>query len=346
MAEEIRLPEEEKLPDIDITDEEFAEYINSLDDLTLLEASSLKRSVDETIRQWKLCKESLNSLSVADDADKKLSNSIAEANIFESMGVDTRDEFNTEYEKNIGRLEEIAAKLLAIIEEHKDEVDSTTYMTQQMITILKRRLGSSVEPNSEPFYDREKKTGELILKTFEYRLTGSKEIIDYLSQKIVPWLRSHRKEVSKSLREETKLLLEGCKTRAIKDLCRQFSENTIAKFMYHLRESLDDCAELVIIFTNFLAHMLKHGKNSGTDSYGKILVLDFTDMYNGIYDIPDWSIQEYLDLFYEKITETLTEEVEDRYPSKNWHVISDDCDCGLTRPMENPHDWELLKDTD
>lgn len=183
MAEEIRLPEEEKLPDIDITDEEFAEYINSLDDLTLLEASSLKRSVDETIRQWKLCKESLNSLSVADDADKKLSNSIAEANIFESMGVDTRDEFNTEYEKNIGRLEEIAAKLLAIIEEHKDEVDSTTYMTQQMITILKRRLSSSVEPNSEPFYDREKKTGELILKTFEYRLTGSKEIIVYLGQR-------------------------------------------------------------------------------------------------------------------------------------------------------------------
>lgn len=343
MAEDIRLPEEEKIPNIDVSDEDFEEYLKSLDELTLLEASSLKRSVDETIQQWKLCNEALANIGSA-SADKKLNNTIVEANILETVSVDTREEFAADYEKNINRLNAISDKLLTIIDEHKDEVNSTTYMTQQMIAILKRRMKALNE--KEPNYEYELATGVMILKTFEYRLEGSMKIIDYLEQKLIPYLRNHRKEIARSMREETKLILNSTKTRAIKDLCRQFSEDTVAKFMYYLREELNDSAELVMVFTNFLAHLLKHGKSGGSDSYIKILILDFVDIYNGIYDIPDWSSSEYMDYFYEHITDPFSDYMSQKYSgSKYSHIISETSDCGVTPPMVQPaEDQKILED--
>lgn len=333
MAEEIRLPEEDKLPNIYITNEEFETYMKSLDELTLLEASTLKRSVDETIQQWKLCKQALDKLG-SESVDEKLNNTIVEANILKSIDLDTKEDFIQDYGRNISRLDRIAEKLLAIIEEHKDEVDSTKYMTEQMITILNRRLGALNK--EDPNYEYELKAGTTIRKTFEYRLKGSQDIIKHLATKMVSYVNTHRKEISKSIREETRLITSGVKTRAIKDLCHQFSENTIAKFMYYLRENMNDSAELVIIFTNFLAHLLKYGKSKGEDSYIKILILDFVDIYNGIYDIPNYNPSEYMEFFYENITEVLGGLVESFKWIKKWCIISDLSDCGLTTPLDEP----------
>ena len=336
MAEEKNLPDEQTLPTIDIPDEEFDEYINSLDELTLLEASSLKREVDNAIRQWKLCRDTLSNLDNPAVNDK-LNSSIREANLLETVNVDTREKFESDYETNINRLEKIAEKLLAIIDEHKDEIDSTVYMTQQMIVILTKRLKAL--PKDDPNYELELKVGNRILDSFTDRLTGSRETINWIGEKLIHYIRTHRKEISKSLREETKLVLHNERTKAIKDLGRQFSENSIAKAMYYLSNIFNDRVDQVIIFTNFLAHVLRHGKDSGDDSYAKLVILDLIDIYNGIYDVPDYSRDEYLEYFYNSVVHPMSDFLL-RGGKRKIVVLPPESNYGLLKPIDEPAEFK------
>lgn len=332
MAEEKYLPDEQTLPRIDVSDEEFAEYLNSLDELTLLEASSLKRNVDDVIRQWMLCKETLNRIDKA-SADDKLNKSIVSANVLSSVDVDTREKFDADYESNINRLNQIAEKLLGIIDAHKDEVDSTVFMTKQMIAILSKKI-KTLSPE-EPNYERELKIGNLILDTFNDRLTGSRNNINWIGEKIIHYMRTHRKEISKSLREEMKLVLNDEKTRAIKDLCRQFSEETISKATFWLIQIFNDRVDHLIIFTNYLAHLLKHGKVSGEDSYGKLVVLDLLDIYNKIYDVPDYSVDDYMEYFYNTIVHPISDYLL-RSGSRKIIVLPPKSHLGLIQSLVDP----------
>lgn len=285
------LPEEMKAPNIDISDEEFEEYLKSLDDLCLLEASTLKRNIDDAIRQWNLCQAALNSMN-SDEIDSKLNRSIMEANVLESVNVNTAEEFATDYEKSVNRLQQVSDKLLGIIDAHKDELDSTVFMTNQMLTIIKKKIATLDKASLN--YAHDLKAAETIKKSFENRLIGGNENLAFLSDKLDNYLITHRKEISRSFRSEAKLVRENQKTKAIKALCRQFSENSIARFIYKLNEAFAENSATIFVFINFIAYMLKNGRDSGQDTYAKLLILDLVDMYNGIYDVPNRSSVDYL----------------------------------------------------
>ena len=291
------VPEELRAANIDVTEDEIEEYIKGLDSLCLLEASQLKREIDNNLRQWQMCKQALDEIAEKKPDDDDLNKEVLRSNILQSVNVDSPDTFNAEYERNVGYLTKISDKLLQIIDKDRDKVDSTVFMTNEMLTIMKKRR-DSLKPEMLN-YQRELKTADMIISTFEDRLIGGYDNRHFLFERFQSYLAAHRKELSKSFRSEAKTVLYNQKTRAIKDLCTQFSETTVAKFMDRLRDAFDDDSGLILAFTSFLVKQLDNGKKNGTDSQAKLLILDLVDIYNGIYDVPNVDENDYLDDLWE-----------------------------------------------
>lgn len=272
----------ESLKSIDVSDGDLEAYLKSLDNLTLLEASSMKREIDGQVHEWEACKGAIDNLdTLVDDNGNKV---IVKANLLQSIGIDSEEEFIKDYERTHKRYEAIQEKLLDIINSYKDQIDSSKFMTDQMLIIVRKNIANL--SHEHPNYDYIMRALKNVERLFVDRLEGSHNIHQRLYKKLVSYCNTHGKEISRSFSGEAKQIAEDRKTNAIKVLCNKFSPGLINQFTAGLYKIFND-ANMVHLFILFLAHVLKNDTDDNReDELVKIFILDVNDNLTGSYDIP------------------------------------------------------------
>lgn len=289
------------------------EYCEKLSSLSFLEAVSFKKKIDVEIARWKSCKSMLKAVSelrVDDTVNKELMkiNAMEKYDFLESI-----DEFESQYEENLGKLEKISSTLVSIVDSHKDEMESTRFLSNEMIHLMKVKI-DKLNP-SDMNYELNKRKMNIVVEAFENRLD-----LEYLTGKLSAYLLSSKTNIRRDLRTSK----EHRRAKFLNDLARFFSEDILYALYERLSCAFTDDMKAVYVMMGFLAKIMNSEKKTSRDVWAKVFILNLSDIYNNIFDIEELGEGEcsYLmrirDAFYPKLKEFLESQKDIKI--NNWEI--------------------------
>ena len=263
----------EKLQSMDFGD--MNEFLASLETLSFMEVVTYRSKILEEIDRWKSCRAALDAIQAL-QADDKLMKALRSENTLSEYDFKDLNKFNAQYETNLGHLMTVGQKLNEIIKTHGTEMNSSDFMTHQMIDLIQKKIQRI--PENQPNRGLEIKRLQVFSDALAHR-SNFKFIFDKIDQNE----ERNSKALRKVMRNDLTLLYVNRKTKTIKELCRAYSEDMIYKLVEILRKTFsnhDLCVYVMLWHLNQLRTKSVEG-----EAWVKVFVLNLTDIYNGIYDI-------------------------------------------------------------
>lgn len=277
---------------------DISEYLTKLEDLSFLEAVSYKKKIDAEIARWKSCKSTLDMVAEL-ELDDNINRELMRINAVEHYQFSkTVEDFESHYLENVGKLDQISAKLVAIINHHKHEMDSTKFLTDEMIHLMKNKINKLDPENLNYTYNKTRM--ETVVNAFENR-----KDIEYLVRKLTTYLKTNHGTIKKYLRDDAKILNNvrsgGKRTKIINDLLRFFNESIVNAMFVELQLAFDDDLLAVYLMMGFIAKIMNTERKTAQDIWGKVFALNLSDINNDIFDIEEEEETPYTD----KITDVI-----------------------------------------
>ena len=266
---------------------DISEYLTKLEGLSFLEAVSYKKKVDAEIARWKSCESMLKAISelrLDDTTNRELMkiNAMEDFKFMESV-----EDFESHYDENMDKLLKISNKLVAIVNAHKHEMDSTRFLTNEMVHLMKGKI-DKLDPN-DMNYDYNRTRMETVKNAFENRLD-----LSYLRWKFETYLMTNKNNIKKDFRDNAALLNGGRRSKVINDLIRFFNEDIVYSLYERLMYTFSDDTAATYLMMGFIAKIMNTEKKTSKDVWAKVFVLNLSDIYNNIFDI-DIENYEYID---------------------------------------------------
>ena len=254
------------------------EYLIKLEDLSFLEAVSYKKKIDTEIARWKSCKSMLKAISdlkLDDTTNRELMkiNAMADYNFTESI-----EDFESHYEENLEKLNKISIKLVEMVNSHKHEMDSTKFLTNEMIHLMHVKFDKL--NSNELNYNYTKNKIKTVIEAFQHRLD-----LSYLRYKLEIYLKTNKNNIRRDFRDNMKIINSGKRSKVINDLIRYFNEDIVYAMYDRLMSAFSDDTNATYIMMGFIAKIMNTEKKSSKDAYAKVFVLNLSDIYNDIFDI-------------------------------------------------------------
>ena len=257
---------------------DISEYLKKLETLSFLEAVSYKKKVDAEIARWKSCKSMLKAISDL-RLDDSVNRELMKINAMENYEfTESLEDFENHYEENLDKLNQIATKLIEIVNSHKHEMDSTQFLTNEMCHLMEGKL-AKLDP-SDMNYEYTKARMETVLLAFKNR-----QDVSYLENKLKSYLQSNKSNIRKDFKDNAGAIHNNQRTKVIKDLIRFFNEDIVYSLYERLMSAFHDNVSAVYVMMGFIAKVMNREKKSSNDVWAKVFVLNLSDIYNGIYDI-------------------------------------------------------------
>lgn len=278
------------------------EYLVKLEDLSFLEAVSYKKKVDSEIARWKSCKSMLKAISDL-KLDDTVNRELMKINAMEEYKFnDSIEDFESHYEENLNKLTQIAEKLVSLVNSHKHEMDSTSFLTNEMIHLMKVKL-DKLDP-SENNYTYTKNKMETVIAAFQNR-----KDLTFLKYKLEMYLKTSKSNIKRDFRENATLINSGRRPKCINDLIRFFSEDIVYALYERLMYAFSDDVYAVYLMMGFLAKVMNTEKKTSKDAWAKVFILNLSDIYNNIFDLEAGPRSVYMqsieDVFYPLIAKFL-----------------------------------------
>ena len=254
---------------------EIDEYLKKLEDLSFLEAVSYKKKIDEEIARWKSCNSMLKAiadLKLDDTVNRELMkiNAMEDYEFTESI-----DDFESHYDD---KLNMISNKLVEMVNSHKHEMDSTSFLTNEMIHLMKVKL-DKLDPNGIN-YEYNKTRMETVIKAFSNRRD-----LSFLGYKLEVYLKTSKNNIKRDFRDNESTINNNRRTKVINDLIRFFSEDIVYAIYERLMCAFNDDIYATYIMMGFLAKIMNTEKKTSKDIWAKVFALNLSDIYNNIFDI-------------------------------------------------------------
>ena len=254
------------------------EYLTKLEDLSFLEAVSFKKKIDAEIARWKSCKgmlKAISDLKLDDSVNRELMkiNAMEDYKFTESI-----DDFESHYEENLEKLNKISAKLVELINSHKHEMDSTRFLTKEMVHLMQVKL-DKLDPNGMN-YEYNKSKMETVIEAFKKRRD-----LKYLNYKMEIYLKTGKANIKRDFRDNASLINNGRRSKVINDLIRFFNEDIVYALYERLMYAFNDDVNATYIMLGFIAKIMNTEKKTSKDAWAKVFVLNLSDIYNNIFDI-------------------------------------------------------------
>ena len=267
------------------------QYMTNIDSMSLLESISLKNSVAKELNRLESCKTMLNAVddlrqnfdfvapgkevtmmdrkNAGTDVDKK----ILAANYLDEYGFDENtDEFNKLYDSYQPKLKELTDKLTAHIDACSKDAASTTYMTNDFLHIIDKRL-NNMKPD-EMNYEYTSTRLETLKTAFSNRTD-----ITFLKNKLQLFTsnKTHMKNLAKALK--------GTFSGIAAKLNKNFSPITMREFVNCMEDCFENDHIKVISLLYFLNYVCSSEAKSNNDVWVKVLMLNISDIRKGIWDL-------------------------------------------------------------
>lgn len=279
------------------------EYLNQLSQLSFLEAISLRKKVDTEIASWKSCRASIDAIAQL-KLDDNINREIMQNNTMSEYDIDTTvEDFDKCYEGNLDKLNRIAETLGKIITEHKSEINSTSFLTNEMVSLMQKKV-AKLDPAAQN-YEFNKIRMERVIRAFQNRMS-----LVYIHDKLETFLKTNKKYIKKRFRDDKSKIQSYQRTKPINELVRFFNNDMI----YNLYETLANIFmkdyDKVYLMLVFLAKVMNTEKSTGNNAWIKVFILNISDINGGIFDIGN--SEEYFENFDHIITPVI-----DEYFTKN-----------------------------
>ena len=281
--------------------EDIEEYIEHIDEISFLEATTMIKGIDRNLNSLESMKMNLDILFERDPeapvepdpetglyvTTEQLGASVASKNLLEQsdeMAADAND-FYANYKYNVETMNRLKTLLQKKIDAAEGQC-STKYINDEMIRMLEKRL-RLLDPQ-EPNYEWRKRRFTNILAAFSDRNN-----LNYLQNRATTMLQN------KAFVRDLKRELKDYKTRHLKALKRIAKLDQLSLIEYYLGCCMNSSvagATLMIILNKIALAEVR----SGNDAWVKVLVLNIVDIHKRFYDIGDGS--KYL----EKITDSFS----------------------------------------
>lgn len=267
---------DEHLNNFDFGD--ITEYLTKLDSLSFLEAVSYKKKIDAEIARWKSCKSMLKAITDL-KLDDKTNRELMKLNTMEDYDfTQTVEEFESTYEENLGKLNQISAKLVSIVNAHKDEMDSTRFLTDEMIHLMEGKI-NRLDPDGMN-YKYNKTRMEIVLNAFKNRRD-----LSFLSSKFDNYLKSNKINILRDFKDNASNINSGKSTSVINELIKSFSNDIMYGVYSKLMDAFNYDTNAVYLMMGFLAKIMNSERKSARDVWVKVFALNLADSYNNIFDI-------------------------------------------------------------
>lgn len=256
---------------------DISEYLTKLESLSFLEAVSYKKKIDSEIARWKSCKSMLKAISdlkLDDTTNRELMkiNAMEDYKFTQSI-----DDFETHYEENLDKLNQISNKLVEMVNAHKHEMDSTKFLTDEMIHLMKGKIAKLDITDINYEYNRSRM--QTVVDAFENRCD-----LSYLQRKFEIYLQTNKKDIKRSFKEDIPYLNNGRHTKVINDLIRFFNEDITHALYVNLNDAFDDIYATYLMM-GFIAKIMNTEKKTSQDVWAKVFALNLSDIENDIFDI-------------------------------------------------------------
>jgi hypothetical protein len=213
----------------------------------------------------------ISDLRMDDEVNRELMkiNAMEENDFLESI-----DDFESNYDTNLGKLEKISSKLISIVNSHKDEMDSTKFLTDEMIHLMEGKF-NKLDPEGLN-YEYNKAKMETVINAFKNRRN-----LEYLDYKLGIYLKTSKDNIRRDFRNCN----GNNRAKFLNDLARYFSEDILYALYERLMCAFGDDAKAVYLMMGFLAKVMNTEKKTSKDIWAKVLILNLADIYNNIFDI-------------------------------------------------------------
>ena len=283
---------------------DISEYLNKLETLSFLEAVSYKKKIDAEVSRWKSCESMLKAITNL-KLDDSVNQELMKINAMEKFEFDqSLEDFESHYEENMNKLEQISTKLVEIVNSHKHEMDSTRFLTDEMVHLMTNKI-AKLDP-SDINYEYTKSRMETVVNAFKDRKNT-----DYLENKLRSYLLSNKANIRKDIKDNATAILNNQHTKVINDLIRFFSPDIAYSLYERLASAFGDNMTAVYIMMGFIAKVMNREKKSSNDVWAKVFVLNLSDIYNNIYDIELVNEESFMDkverVFYPMIMQFITD---------------------------------------
>lgn len=257
---------------------DIGDYLKKLEDLSFLEAVSYKKKVDVEIARWKSCQSMLKAISEM-KLDDTVNREVMKINAMEDFKfMESIDDFERHYDENLNKLNQISNKLISLINAHKHEMDSTRFLTNEMIHLMQGKL-DKLDPNGIN-YEYNKVRMETIIDAFKNRRD-----LDFLKYKLEMYLKTSKANIKREFRDSAVIINSNRRTKVINDLIRFFNEDIVYAVYERLMYAFNDDVYATYLMMCLLARIMNTEKKTSKDVWGKVFVLNLSDIYNNIFDI-------------------------------------------------------------
>ena len=283
----------------DLSDFDFGdidEYLNKLEDLSFLEAVSYKKKIDLEIARWKSCQSMLKAISDL-KLDDSINREIMKINQMKEYKFDnTVEDFESHYEENLEKLEKISNKLVEVIGKSKDCMNSTKFLTDEMVHLMSGKL-SKLDPEGLNFAMNQNKM-LTVIDAFQNR-----HKIDYLVNKFETYLVTQKNNIKKSFKDDLPNLKQGKDTKVTNDLKRFFSVDIVESLDTQFAEIFEGMTSVSYLMMWAIAKIMNNEKKNSTDTWAKVFVLNLSDIDSGIFDLEQISKDDYKFLIRDRFVE-------------------------------------------
>lgn len=281
-------------------------YMENISSMTMLESISLKNSVLKEVNRLESCHTMIKAVddlrenfdfvqpgkeptlmdrkNAGTNADK----AVLTANYLDTYGYsESADEFAKLYDEYKPKLDELVKKLDARIEECTPMAASTTYMTNDFLKIINKRINNLSEDTVN--YKLLSKSLNTLKDAFEHRTD-----LDYLGNKFDTYIKNknHLKDIKRAI------------NGTFSDVASKMNKNFATKTMSSLIKTLDKIyfgdRYKVLSLIQFLNYICANETDSNADAWVKVLVLNISDIDKNIWDIEDYCSNDYLEAVFNR----------------------------------------------
>jgi hypothetical protein len=252
------------------------EYLDSLDNKSVIELVSIKRKAEINIKEYTEAKniiDGISHLNLEDDVNRNLMKS----NILTEKGFnDELKSFNENYPERIEFLNNIISKVDNIINNYGDDINQASFLTKEMLRSLDQKLER---------FNKEDLNYDLTIRKFNtvrYAFSNRTEIT-YLTNKADSFIKN--KKNVKSYRKFKNSV--NFRKTIYKDIYKVFNEDIINRFITYLKEYYKDDDIGLTLFIVFISKIIENEKDKGYDAWIKVLILNISDIKNNAFDLID-----------------------------------------------------------
>ncbi len=279
-------------------------YIEKLDSLSLLECVSLKKSITGELSKLESCKTMLDAVDEmrqnfdfnapgkqvtamdAKNAGKDINKDIMAANYLDEYGYDKdADEFKQFYATYQPKFTNLIEKIDVKIKSLKELADSTEYLTNDMVTVVDKKLRLLDQNGTN--YEYKKVRLERVRDAFANRTN-----LDYLFNKFKNFAMNKG-----SVRTMVRAINNGSFSNITDNLRKDFTEDNLNSVIYLMSTVLGFTDKEIICFIYFLNKVCGSEAKTNFNVWVKVFVLNLTDIASGFYDLKVMDRMDYLNEF-------------------------------------------------